>query len=501
MWCTQSQDILGDASRAALVCAASNDTSPCAAICPNADLSGVGVRTAFYLQSVMNTLLVILSRRDSVPTAWASTLLTASLVIAAMVQKGNQSITLHHATLTMNFATLSCISSLAVAPTLSIWRLSPEKYYTRQIARYVLDSTAQEDRSPTRISSKDRTRIQRAQSKQRLFLAVALLTQVVLQWAWGVVLFVSPSYSQTNCSGDTILLFFLVRFTALDINNKYMVVWVFWLLFSLGITLGMTIVLAVTSPARARVASTSSSSRGSSLATRSSSIAARPQNKFVGDVAQLSRSMWRAIPAWKDRDRQLIFWYNILAAVLWLVYIISAELQIRVNCIFDGENTINSFGQITALLLAMQPLWSVTIAIYRWPSKQRRIERRNRREQKNPQQASIAPKAPPSPSSSLPHLLSESPTQARALSPVRGRSRSALVAPDRGAPANVMVAAPRCDRGVPATAASSTLASESAHPRRPVAYTLNDVYIPRTATEEWTDLVSLTHLPRAQAFS
>ncbi|KAH9849493.1 hypothetical protein C2E23DRAFT_888205 [Lenzites betulinus] len=465
----------------------------CVAICPNADLSGVGVRTAFYLQSVMNTLLVIFSRRDSVPSAWASTLLTASLVIAAMVQKGNQSITLHHAILTMNFATLSCISSLAVAPTLSIWRLSPEKYYTRQLARYVLDSTTQEDRSPTRISSKDRTRIQRAQSKQRLFLAIALLTQVVLQWAWGVVLFVSPSYSQTNCSGDTILMFFLVQFTAREINDKYMVVWVFWLLFSLGITLAMTIVLAVTSPARARVASTSNSSRGSSLATRSSSMVAGAQSRLGDHVAQLSRSMWTAIPAWKDKDRQMIFWYNILAVVLWLVYIISAELQIRANCIFDGENTITSFGQITALLLAMQPLWSVTIAIYQWPSKQRRLERRSRREQKNQQQAGKAPKPPPSPLASLSHLLSESPTQARALSPVRGRSRAALINPDRSSPSSA-VAAPHCDRGVPATAAW-------VRPRGPVAHTLNDVYIPRTTTDEWTELVSFTHLPRAPSFS
>ena len=46
-------------------------------------------------------LLVILSRRDSVPTTWAATLLTAALVIAAMVQKQTQSITLHHAILTL----------------------------------------------------------------------------------------------------------------------------------------------------------------------------------------------------------------------------------------------------------------------------------------------------------------------------------------------------------------------------------------------------------------
>ena len=49
--------------------------------------------------SLFLALLVVLSRRDSVPSTWAATLLTGSLVIAAMVQKYNQAITLHHATL------------------------------------------------------------------------------------------------------------------------------------------------------------------------------------------------------------------------------------------------------------------------------------------------------------------------------------------------------------------------------------------------------------------
>ena len=49
--------------------------------------------------SLFLALLVVLSHRDSVPSTWAATLLTGSLVIAAMVQKYNQAITLHHATL------------------------------------------------------------------------------------------------------------------------------------------------------------------------------------------------------------------------------------------------------------------------------------------------------------------------------------------------------------------------------------------------------------------
>ncbi|OJT02168.1 hypothetical protein TRAPUB_7283 [Trametes pubescens] len=508
MWCNQTSTILSDATLAALTCSASNDTlSQCIAICPNADLAGVGVRTAFYLQSVMNTLLVILSRRDSVPSAWASTLLTASLIIAAMVQKGNQTITLHHATLALNFATLSCISSLAVAPTLSIWRLSPESYYNRQLARHVLDTIHEDRASPARISSKDKAKIQRAQGKQRLFLAIALLTQVVLQWAWGVVLFVSPVYSQMNCSGDTTLIFFLAPFTAREINDKYMVVWVFWLLFSLGITLGMTIMLALTSPARARLATASNSSRASSLATRSSSMASTSRHTYTSSLAELFRSMCKAIPAWNDRDAQIIFWFNVAALVLWLVYIISAEIQIQANCIFDGENVISSFGQITALLLSMQPLWSVIVAIYRLPARQRRIERRRKREQQQDQlQALDGAKAPLTPSTASLHITLPGNRPASIPSPVRGRSRSVLVSADRFAPTAAVVAAPNGERGVP-TPASPGRRRGGMRSRAPATTTTTttqaviDVYIPRTRTEEWNELVSLTHLPRAPAFS
>ena len=56
MWCTVPPQILQNGTLAALVCAAPpDDPSQCIAICPNPDISGVGVRSAFYLQSVMNS--------------------------------------------------------------------------------------------------------------------------------------------------------------------------------------------------------------------------------------------------------------------------------------------------------------------------------------------------------------------------------------------------------------------------------------------------------------
>lgn len=48
-------------------------------------------------------LLVVFSPSDSVPTAWAGTLLTASLVIAAFVQESAGNLTLHHATLILKY--------------------------------------------------------------------------------------------------------------------------------------------------------------------------------------------------------------------------------------------------------------------------------------------------------------------------------------------------------------------------------------------------------------
>ncbi|TBU42273.1 hypothetical protein BD309DRAFT_963385 [Dichomitus squalens] len=380
-WCNISSDILQNATLAAVTCSQEpNINSQCIALCPNADFTGVGVRTAFYVQSLMNTLLVVFSRRDSVPTTWAATLLTGALVIAAMVQKHNQSITLHHAILVLNFATLSCISSLAVAPTLSIWRLTPREYYAKRLARDMLDGhhdDAEEDRligeAAEVITGRRERKIARAQNRQRIVLALALLTQVVLQWAWGIVLFVSPVYSQTNCSGETALIFFLWRFTAREINDN-MVVWVLWLLFSLGITLAMTVILALSSPVRAR-SGTQHASPASSLGATSLSTLSTPRPPVYRQVFESAAGM---VPSWKDRSGQLIFWYNVVCVFLWSIYIISSEIQIQANCIFTGENSITSFGQITALLLSLAPVWSLTVAVYRWPQKQRRLQRRRR---------------------------------------------------------------------------------------------------------------------------
>lgn len=56
-----------------------------------------------------------------------------------------------------------------------------------------------------------------------------------------------------------------------------------------------------------------------------------------------------------------------------------SERQIYMNPIFQGENSLMGFGQTAALLLALVPLWSLTIALYKYPAQirqKRRIKRK-----------------------------------------------------------------------------------------------------------------------------
>ncbi|TCD66843.1 hypothetical protein EIP91_000797 [Steccherinum ochraceum] len=373
--CSLSSDILGNQTLAALVCSGDPASLDCTGICANPDLAGIGVRVAFYAQSVMNTLLVVLSPRDSVPSAWAGTLLTASLIIAAIVQKIRQSLTLHHATLILNFATLSCISSLASAPMLPIWRLRPHEYYAQELARHAMmdDGEGRNILESEVYVNRHKSKIKAAQNRERVVLSLALLTQVVLQWAWGIIMFVSPSYSGSYCSGGTIVLFFLAPFRGeqIDIRNGFVfAIWPLWLMFSLGITLALTIVLALSSPNRAHDYVVS---RQSVLSTGSGGSASIATPVIEG----LIRLTWGAIPAWNDRPKQLIFWGNIVSCALWLLYLVTSEWQRSMNCIFEGENDFGGFGQVTAVLLSLAPLWSLTVAIYKYPSLRKRQERRH----------------------------------------------------------------------------------------------------------------------------
>jgi hypothetical protein len=127
------------------------DSNRCFGICANADIAGVGVRTAFYLNAFMTASLVAFcpqespaagkgsislssagERRLTTNSAWSATILTAAMVIPAIIQKSQQTLTLYHATLVLNFATFSSIASLAVV---SIHSSNPHELITHLFHR------------------------------------------------------------------------------------------------------------------------------------------------------------------------------------------------------------------------------------------------------------------------------------------------------------------------------------------------------------------------------
>ena len=95
-----------------------------------------------------------------------------------MYSKSQRNITLHHAVLVLNFATLSTIASIAAAPMVPIWRR----------VRHGGKSAESYDREV-----EDRTR-------GRIILSFALLAQIVMQWLWAIIIFVDPFYAQNPVS-------------------------------------------------------------------------------------------------------------------------------------------------------------------------------------------------------------------------------------------------------------------------------------------------------------
>ena len=134
-----------------------------------------------------------------------------------------------------------------------------------------------------------------------------------MQWAWGIILFVSPVYDQPECSGDTRLVFFLYPFMTRNINgdDAKFVVWPLWLLFSLGSTLGLTIILALSSPERAHDPITRQSTHSISDGNSATTPVLR---QFVSIAVQ-------AIPSWKDRTNVFIFLGNLFSFILWCIFL------------------------------------------------------------------------------------------------------------------------------------------------------------------------------------
>ncbi|KAI0698128.1 hypothetical protein BC835DRAFT_691448 [Cytidiella melzeri] len=331
----------------ALCCAGIlNDPAQCA-ICPNTDLAGIGVRVAFYMQSIVNALLIAFSPSDSVPTAWAGTLLTLALVIAGFVSKQQQNLTLHHATLVLNFVTLSTISSLAVAPMLPIWRLSPAEYYERHRRRHALLYTDVDDsrylQSPfvfegSLYANTQKQRVKAAQRRQREVLSIVLLLQVVLQWAWGLFLFVDPRYSQPELSDSTILVLFMIPFDTgsmndADTHTAGFLIWAAWILFCLAVTMWLVANLAAAGSAHSQ---SLLSSVNSGTGMTSGTPIGRQWESLIRETLLLKITMKQA----KIGLKAFVF------VALWVVFVVASEWQRSLNCIFPAEENFGGLGQV-----------------------------------------------------------------------------------------------------------------------------------------------------------
>lgn len=149
---------------------------------------------------------------------------------------------------------------------LPIWRLSPAEYYERHRRRHALLYTDVDDPRFLRNTSilegsiyanTQKRRVKAAQRRQREILSVVLLLQVVLQWAWGIYLFVDNKYSQQELNNSTTLVMFMAPFETGSINNSRdhtggYLIWAAWILFCLCVTMLLVTNLAMSGAAHSQ---------------------------------------------------------------------------------------------------------------------------------------------------------------------------------------------------------------------------------------------------------
>ncbi|KAH7097638.1 hypothetical protein BKA62DRAFT_774107 [Auriculariales sp. MPI-PUGE-AT-0066] len=371
-----------------IFCSSNRVGNTCYGICPNPDLAGIGVRLAFYLQAALNALLVAVSPEDSPGAAWGATLLVSAVVIPAWVQKKQGQLSLYHATLVLNFATLSSLASLAVAPLCPIWREKGMSIPLQQRLHEQLDGRQQvpPESSPLfDVSSplqpefanelsdvsddehsvvggehdqargeEDDDAAEQPPSRrkdvtyQRIVLSFALLAQVALQWSYAVLLFTSPYYAELSCSKHTVVALFGIPLQAIDLNGKYFGLWVFWLAFNMTVTFAWGVFLVV-----------------------SGSVKAQDEERQPDDDADLPTRLYYGIYLLKRliRDgplRRRVVMASALAFALG--FLANAEVQQTYNCfVSDAENSEWGFGQVAAVLLVFVPIWQlIVVANNRW---------------------------------------------------------------------------------------------------------------------------------------
>ncbi|KAG8874510.1 hypothetical protein FRB98_008392 [Tulasnella sp. 332] len=299
-------------------------------ICPNTDVAGIGVRSAFYFNSIANALLVAVSPSDAAAGAWSSTILTAALIGPALLQKAWQNMTLHHAYIVAALGTLSAVSSLATAPMVPIWRGGKQA---------------------TRLDAVDYSMDKAESERGRVVLAFALIIQIVLVFAWVTFLFVNPQYSQQACSGETVLVWPGGKQLASYVDEYRYWAWSLWLLSYAAITFVFGVVLVF------------------SCQSEVHDMPDQPRMRFTGSKSRWER-WWaarpRLVPEHDEhyRVRVAIRASKWIAGIIVVSYAVMAEVQIAANktMILPGESNIWSFSQAAAVMLSIAPLWPLAMA-------------------------------------------------------------------------------------------------------------------------------------------
>lgn len=297
--------------------------------------------------------------------AWSSTILTMSLVIPAIIQKKQAALTLYHATLVLNFATFSSVSSLAVVgfPSQIEWVALLNRRCRCPFVRFGGTSTTQitlylmplfqlfnnQIRQRRRMPGLWKPPLNLSGVVHELYyllrwllrfaptciyhhpgmpINLTLFSQVSFQWGWAAYLFVSPYYAQTACNPFTMVVLFGVSKTALEINRGLFGLWASWLLFSILVTLlfGILLVNSCTSGVNAKV--------------QSRKQLRQPKKFFL-------RERVRAWDKSGDKRRRIIF---ATAFVICLLLVAFSETQVKQNCVFN-ENTQWGFGQVSLCYL------------------------------------------------------------------------------------------------------------------------------------------------------
>ncbi|KAG8922841.1 hypothetical protein FRC01_013538 [Tulasnella sp. 417] len=276
-----------------------------------------------------------LSPEDAAAGAWASTILTAALVIPALYSKMQRELTLHHATLVLNFCTLSTIVSVAAAPMVPIWRI-PRRRRGSDVAAFQQE---QDERA-----------------RGRIILSLALLAQIVLQWIWTVFMFVYPVYAQKRCSPDTIIIYLAGSHRAEYIKNHF-ASWAAWLFLCIcsSLIFGVVMVFSCPSPVH------ETPLNYDHIESNNSTV----KGKILRWLQCIKHFLYP-----KDDDLIWERWWirisQLFAFAIVAGFFVLSEVQISTNSInrflLSGENDIWSFSQSAAVFLALSPIWPIGIA-------------------------------------------------------------------------------------------------------------------------------------------